>query len=53
MSWNIWKSEFIRHPIAKGIAGLPFENLSHDSDNAYFAEGIQDEILTRWLASRI
>ena len=47
MSWNIWKSEFIRHPIAKGIAVLPFENLSHDSDNAYFAEGIQDEILTR------
>src|SRR5882762_8414361 len=31
----------------KSIAVLPFENLSHDSDNAYFAEGIQDEILTR------
>ena len=26
---------------------LPFENLSHDPDNAYFADGIQDEILTR------
>src|SRR5947207_11190231 len=32
---------------AKSIAVLPFENLSRDSDNAYFAEGIQDEILTR------
>ena len=26
---------------------LPFENLSDDPDNAYFAEGIQEEILTR------
>ena len=26
---------------------LPFENLSRDKDNAYFADGIQDEILTR------
>ena len=26
---------------------LPFENLSRDPDNAYFAEGVQDEILTR------
>ena len=26
---------------------LPFENLSGDPDNAYFAEGIQEEILTR------
>ena len=32
---------------AKSIAVLPFENLSRDPDNAYFAEGIQDEILTR------
>ena len=31
----------------KSIAVLPFENLSHDPDNAYFAQGIQDEILTR------
>jgi TolB-like protein/Flp pilus assembly protein TadD len=31
----------------KSIAVLPFENLSRDPDNAYFAEGIQDEILTR------
>ena len=31
----------------KSIAVLPFENLSSDPDNAYFADGIQDEILTR------
>ncbi len=32
---------------AKSIAVLPFDNLSDDKSNAYFAEGIQDEILTR------
>src|SRR5438874_3640689 len=31
----------------KSIAVLPFANLSRDPDNAYFADGIQDEILTR------
>src|SRR5438045_4000702 len=31
----------------KSIAVLPFDNLSRDPDNAYFAEGVQDEILTR------
>ena len=31
----------------KSIAVLPFENLSDDKSNAYFAEGVQDEILTR------
>jgi TolB-like protein/Tfp pilus assembly protein PilF len=31
----------------KSIAVLPFENLSHDPDNVYFAEGMQDEILAR------
>lgn len=31
----------------KSIAVLPFENLSRDPDNAFFAEGVQDEILTR------
>jgi serine/threonine protein kinase/Tfp pilus assembly protein PilF len=34
-------------PVERSIAVLPFENLSNDKDNAYFAEGIQDEILTR------
>ena len=35
------------HENSKSIAVLPFENLSSDKDNAYFADGIQDEILTR------
>jgi TolB-like protein/Tfp pilus assembly protein PilF len=38
--WRGWASE-------KSIAVLPFENLSHDPENAYFAEGVQDEILAR------
>jgi serine/threonine protein kinase len=45
--WILWKPEFIQRPATNGIAVLPFENLSPDSDNAYFAEGIQDEILMR------
>jgi TolB-like protein/Tfp pilus assembly protein PilF len=32
---------------SKSIAVLPFDNLSRDPDNAFFAEGVQDEILTR------
>src|SRR6266700_265071 len=32
--------------VDKSIAVLPFENLSGDPDNAYFADGIQDDILT-------
>ncbi len=32
---------------SKSIAVLPFDNLSRDPDNAYFASGIQDEIITR------
>jgi TolB-like protein/Tfp pilus assembly protein PilF len=32
---------------SKSIAVLPFDNLSEEKGNAYFAEGIQDEILTR------
>src|SRR6266487_1180573 len=31
----------------KSIAVLPFDNLSRDPDNAFFCEGVQDEILTR------
>jgi TolB-like protein/Tfp pilus assembly protein PilF len=36
-----------RRASEKSIAVLPFDNLSRDPDNAYFAEGVQDEILTR------
>jgi len=38
--------------LTKSIAVLPFENLSEDKANAYFAEGIQDEILTKLAAVR-
>jgi len=34
------------HKIDKSIAVLPFENLSEDKENAFFADGIQDDILT-------
>src|SRR5947209_6322527 len=34
-------------PMERSIAVLPFGNLSSDKENAYFVEGIQDEILTR------
>ena len=43
----VWKSELTRRPATTGVAVLPFENLSEDKENAFLAEGIQDEILTR------
>jgi serine/threonine protein kinase len=43
----IWKSDLVRPSGDNGIALLPFENLAEDKGNAYFADGIQDEILTR------
>jgi TolB-like protein/Tfp pilus assembly protein PilF/predicted Ser/Thr protein kinase len=41
-----WK-DAAEQPPSAGIAVLPFENLSEDKDNAYLADGIQGEILTR------
>ena len=41
-----WKSESPRPP-PRGIAVLPFENLSGDKENASFADGVQDDILTK------
>src|SRR4051812_13823675 len=41
------KSTTISGTDSKSIAVLPFDNLSDDKQNAYFAEGVQDEILTR------
>jgi TolB-like protein len=44
----IFSHRFGSKPILeKSVAVLPFENLSEDKANAYFADGIQDEILTR------
>src|SRR5206468_3939189 len=46
--WIVWKSEFIRQPLATGIAVLPFENLSEQrEDAAAFVDGVQDDILTK------
>ena len=45
--WIVWKSEFIRHPVATGIAVLPFENLGGNKNDAVLIDGLQDDILTR------
>jgi TolB-like protein/Tfp pilus assembly protein PilF len=45
--WIVWKSELIRQPLATGIAVLPFENLSDQKGNTAFADGVQDDILTK------
>jgi TolB-like protein/Tfp pilus assembly protein PilF/predicted Ser/Thr protein kinase len=47
LGWNVWRSEVFRRPIATGIAVLPFENLSEQKENAAFADGVQDDILTK------
>ena len=45
--WIVWKSELTQSPITTGIAVLPFENLSDDKEHAFFADGVQDDILTK------
>jgi TolB-like protein/cytochrome c-type biogenesis protein CcmH/NrfG len=45
--WRTHSSSTAVNVPQKSIAVLPFENLSEEKGNAYFAEGIQDEILTR------
>ncbi len=40
-------SPVVSSALEKSIAVLPFDNLSRDPDNAYFSDGIQDEILTK------
>jgi serine/threonine-protein kinase len=46
-SWIVWKSELVRHSVTTGIAVLPFENLSDEKEHAFFADGVQDDILTK------
>lgn len=41
-----WERESVRR-IPAGIAVLPFENLSDDKEDAFFADGVQDDILTK------
>jgi TolB-like protein/Tfp pilus assembly protein PilF len=45
MTWNRERKPVAPKP--RSVAVLPFENLSGDANNAYFADGIQEEILTR------
>ena len=49
MSWTLCKGKPLPEKVSttKAVAVLPFENLSPDPDNAYFAEGINEEILAR------
>src|SRR6058998_2410119 len=47
VGWNIWKSELIHRPLTTGIAVLPFENLSEEKEHAFFADGVQDDILIK------
>ncbi len=44
MGVMFWERESPR-PLPRGIAVLPFENLSADPENAFFTDGVQDEIL--------
>jgi serine/threonine protein kinase len=43
----VWRSDLFSHLPAAGIAVLPFENLSNDKEDASFADGIQDDLLTK------
>src|SRR5437870_3739100 len=47
LSVIIWKSDFVHPPPTTGIAVLPFENLSDNKEDAFVADGIQDDILTK------
>src|SRR6266436_456057 len=42
-----WESELFHRPTTNGIAVLPFENLSNSKEDAPFADGLQDDILTK------
>ena len=43
----VWKSELAGRSPTMGIAVLPFENLSNDKEDASFADGVQDDLLTK------
>ena len=43
----VWKTELFRRQPTAGIAVLPFENLSNDREDASFADGVQDDLLTK------
>src|SRR6266496_2686567 len=43
----VWKSEFTSPPPTTGIAVLPFESLSGDKDNTFFADGVYDGVSSK------
>lgn len=47
IGWNVWKTEFVPTTAVTGIAVLPFENLSEEKESTFFADGVQDDILTK------
>ena len=47
LSVLVWKTDLFSRPAAAGIAVLPFQNLSNDKEDASFADGVQDDLLTK------
>src|SRR5262245_2595746 len=47
LGWNVWKSELVHRPVTTGVAVLPFQNLSEQKEDGAFADGVQDDILTK------
>jgi TolB-like protein len=43
----IWNGEIAARPAASSIAVLPFESLSPEKENAFFADGVYDGVSTR------
>src|SRR5262249_43139875 len=43
----VWKVGAVGQQSSTGIAVLPFENLSNNREDAFFSDGVQEEILTR------
>jgi TolB-like protein/Tfp pilus assembly protein PilF len=43
----LWKTDLIQRAATTGVAVLPFENLSRDREDASFADGVQDDLLTK------
>jgi serine/threonine protein kinase/tetratricopeptide (TPR) repeat protein len=47
IGWNVWRNEFVPSTAVTGIAVLPFENLSEEKEGTFFADGVQDDVLTK------
>ena len=45
--WIVWQSGLFSRSVTTGIAVLPFENLSDEKENAFFADSVQDDILIK------